>query len=178
MLADSLVVRGPVGIGKSTAVWLLNELLIDAQVPHAALDLDWLGAAWPQFGTWNLDTRYAHAALLAQSYRAMGVRHFVVCNVVETPEGVERLRTALGADRLAVCRLSAPLEVVEARLRGRESVETLRWFLERAAVLDAQLAADGLDDFVVDATRPARVIAHELLQVMDWGPSGSSSSPT
>ncbi len=164
------MVRGPVGIGKSTAVWALNDLLIDAKVPHAALDLDWLGAAWPQSGEWNLGTRYAHAALLAQSYRSMGVRHFVVCNVVESHEGVEGLRKALGADRLAVCRLSAPLKVVEARLRGRESPETLQWFLDRAAVLDSQLAADGLDDFVVDATKPARVIAQELMQAMKWSP--------
>jgi hypothetical protein len=92
VLGDSVVVRGAVGVGKSTTVWLLNELLMDAQIPHAALDLDWLSASWPRFGSWNREARRANTAVVAQTYRDMGIGHFAVAGVVETREGVEELR--------------------------------------------------------------------------------------
>jgi hypothetical protein len=70
--------------------------------------------------------------------------------------------------RLSVCRLHAPLDVIEERLRRREDDESLQWFLDRAAVLDAQLSADGLDDVVLDATRPVREVARELAGLLGW----------
>jgi hypothetical protein len=37
----------------------------------------------------------------------------------------------------------------------------LPWFLDRAATLESQLAADGLDDLVIDATQPPTAIAQD-----------------
>jgi adenylylsulfate kinase len=168
MNADAVVIRGPTGIGKSSTTWFLHRLLREAKVPHAALDIDWLTASWPEQGEWNVVTRHRHVASIAESYRKIGVLYFVVSGIVATAESVERLRAALGAKTLAVCRLDAPLPVVEDRLRGREPPAALDWFLQRAAVLDAQLAADGLDDFVVDACQPVEQVALEVASHLGW----------
>jgi len=98
----------------------------------------------------------------------MGINRFIVAGVIESAADAEGLKVALGAERLAVCRLHAPLEVVEQRLRRREDDESLGWFLARAATLDAQFEDDGLDDLVLDATRPVREVAQELASLLDW----------
>jgi adenylylsulfate kinase len=172
MSADAVVIRGPTGIGKTSSAWFLHRLLRDAQVPHAALDIDWLTASWPEQGEWNIVTRHRHAALIADSYRReIGVRYFVVSGIVGSAEAVEQLRQALGATKLAVCRLHAPLHVVEARLRGREPAAKVGWFLERAAVLHAQLPSDGLDDFVIDASQSVEAVAREVAEHLGWLPT-------
>jgi len=169
MSADAVVIRGPTGVGKTSTAWFVHTLLRAARVPHAALDIDWLTASWPEQGEWNIETRHRHVAMMAESYREhLGVVYFVVSGVVQTPEAVERLRLCLGANELAVCRLDAPRDVVEARLRVRQPPGALAWFLERAAVLDAQLAQDGLDDFVVDAARPIDRVAEAIVDVLGW----------
>jgi hypothetical protein len=102
------------------------------------MDIDWLTASWPEDGEWNMEMRHRHVALMAESYpQQLGVGYFVVSGVVQSADAVERLQVCLGATELAVCRLHAPLEVVEARLRARQPPDALAWFLERAAVLDA-----------------------------------------
>jgi hypothetical protein len=173
MSADAVVIRGPTGIGKTSTAWLLHTLLREAEVPHAALDIDWLTGSWPEDGEWNMETRHRHVALMAESYRQhLGVRYFVVSGMVQTADAVERLRVCLGAAELAVCRLHAPLEVVEARLRARQPPDALAWFLERAAVLDAQLPLDGLDDFAVDACQPVDRVAQEIAYLLGWVNAG------
>jgi adenylylsulfate kinase len=169
MSADALVIRGPTGIGKTSTAWMLHTLLRAAEVPHAALDIDWLTGSWPEDGEWNIETRHRHVALMSDSYRQhLSVRYFVVSGIVQSADAVEALRVCLGATELAVCRLHAPLEVVEARLRARQPADALAWFLDRAAVLDAQLSADGLDDFVVDATQPIEQVAQEIATLLGW----------
>ena len=136
------------------------------------LDIDWLTASWPEQGEWNLVTRHRHVALLADSYRReLGVRYFVLSGNVRSGELVAELRHALGATELAVCRLQAPLDVVEARLREREPAQMRAWFLERAAVDHAQFPADGLDDFVVDASQPVEAVAENVADYLGWLPT-------
>jgi adenylylsulfate kinase-like enzyme len=167
--ADAVVIRGPTGIGKTSTAWILHTLLRDARVPHAALDIDWLTGSWPEHGEWNMETRHRHVAMIAESYRQhLDVRYFVVSGIVRSAEEVERLRVCLGARELAVCRLHAPLSVVEARLRRRQPPEAIDWFLGQAATLDAQLPADGLDDFVVDADQPIGRVAEEIADLLGW----------
>jgi hypothetical protein len=125
-------------------------------------------ASWPLRGEWNMKTRLAHTALMASSYRAAGIDRFIVAGVVESQPDVDRLRTALGATRLAVCRLDAPFELIEARVRSRESEETIGWFLDRARTLAIQLGRDGLDTFVVDASPTPRVVAADVIGRLGW----------
>jgi adenylylsulfate kinase len=179
MSADAVLIRGPTGIGKTSCAWFLHKLLRDGQVPHAALDIDWLTASWPEQGEWNIVTRHRHVALIADSYRReIGVRYFVVSGTVTSAESVEQLRQALGSTELAVCRLHAPFDVVEARLRRREPAEMLPWFLERAALLQAQLPLDGLDDFVIDASQPVEVVAQQVAKHLGWLPTPLRGSET
>jgi adenylylsulfate kinase-like enzyme len=42
-----LLVTGPVGVGKSTVAAEAARLLRQAGVPHALVDLAWIGQCWP-----------------------------------------------------------------------------------------------------------------------------------
>jgi hypothetical protein len=140
VLGESVLVRGAVGVGTSTTVWMLHEILMDAEIPHAALDLDWVSASWPRCGPWNSALRLANTAAVAANHRSRGIVNFAVA-----------------------------VPVIAERLRDREDAESLPWFLERAAVLHEQFESDGLDDLVIDASRPARDVATELAVGLSLG---------
>lgn len=165
---DAVIIRGPVGVGKSATADDLHELLKEANVPHAALDLDWLSAGWPQYGLWNNEQRDRNVTALAASYRAAKAEYFVLAGVVESATEIGALKRAIRATNLAVCRLTAPLSVIEARLRCRNTGERLKWHLDRAAVLDRQLAEDGLDDFVIDAQAAPESVARDVGLALGW----------
>jgi hypothetical protein len=72
------------------------------------------------------------------------------------------------ATHLVVCGLTAPLTVIQQRLRAREAETSLVWHLNRAAELIPQFASDGLDDLIVDANQPALRVAEQLGRLLGW----------
>ncbi len=44
---SALLITGSVGAGKTSVAELVGELLAEADVPHAVIDLDWLSNTWP-----------------------------------------------------------------------------------------------------------------------------------
>lgn len=169
MVADAVLIRGPVGVGKTTTAAGVSDMLMRRAVPHGAMDLDWLCAGYPHLGPYNNPMRYRNAAVIAAEYRKIGAKRFVLAGVVEDREELEHLADAVGVDELLVCDLRAPIEVIHERLRARDTGDSLRWHLDRAVVLADQLANDGLAHLTVDTQGKDHVtVAIEIIDRIGW----------
>jgi hypothetical protein len=164
---EGVVVTGVYGSGKTTTVEEMANMLEEAKVPFAAFDLDWL--AWV-----NLDDHgpASHRLMMANvrdvvtNARGAGMTRFLFAGTLDDPAQVADLGAA-AAMPLRVVRLTAPIDVIARRLApspttGRQGdLETAR-----AAVA----AGDGerIGDLVVDADRPVREVAEEILGWLGW----------
>ncbi|WP_424210713.1 hypothetical protein ACN20G_00665 [Streptomyces sp. BI20] len=165
----ALLITGTVGVGKTTAADLLGDLLADAGIPHAVIDLDRLRGFRPA----PPDDPFGHRLLVdnlravAARYTAAGARHLVLAGVAENAAERDDLRAAIGMP-LRVCRLTADLPAVHDRLGRRHAADhdlaSLPWHVERAGELARVLDATGPADAIVDTTalRPAEVAAAVL----------------
>jgi hypothetical protein len=162
-----VLLTGGLGVGKSVVAIEAHALLSEHGIPNAVLDLDWL--AWaevdPASGMSLDEVLDANLAALRPTFEQAGVRHFVLARAVDGPERVERVRAAFGAPLIAV-RLTAPLEVAEARVRGRDVGAELE---ENLAGLGRFEGPAGEDyELVNDDGRPVRAVAQELLDRLGW----------
>ena len=57
-----LILSGTVGVGKSTVLGEVHEVLAAARVPHACIDRDVLGLSWPVRGAFNQDAVFENLA--------------------------------------------------------------------------------------------------------------------
>lgn len=84
-------------------------------------------------------------------------------------------RAALDIDAFGnagiVCRLTAPLAVMQERIRARERGFWQQKYVDRVAVLEDALDKAALEDFslVNDGTRRITDVAGEILQRAGWG---------
>ena len=174
----ALLVTGTVGVGKTTVAEAVGDLLGDAGVPNAVIDVDWLRRAWPA----PAGDRF-HMALAMRNLRAVAANHLdagahrlVLAGVVESPDDRERHQRAVGLP-MTVCRLRVDLPLVRARLaRRHEHEEAAReWHLHRSGELDALLDTAAVEDSCLDVTAatPAEAAA-AVLRVVGWGTAGSA----
>ncbi|MBN1920016.1 MAG: AAA family ATPase [Anaerolineae bacterium] len=154
-----LIINGPLGIGKTSVAWALNERL----QPGVMLDGDYIGAVAP-FEIYDA-ARVAYlyrtlAHLVAYHQREGGYRNFVLNYVFETAESLAELVAQLEPldTEVRVFRLTCAVEEMarRIRLRGRTGSEgEVAWELARcrelAAIQDAA-AQQGFLGTVVDTT--------------------------
>ncbi|MFG2594854.1 AAA family ATPase [Streptomyces sp. NPDC048462] len=170
--ASALLINGTVGVGKTTAAEAVGELLADAGVPHAVLDLDSLRQSWPAppGDRFNFGMLLRNVRSIAANYLDAGAARLVLAGVIEQPDERRRLADAVGVE-LTVCRLRAGPGVLRERLTRRHEGETeaLRWHLDRSGELDAILDRSTVDDFVVDTTTgPVTGIAASVVERAGW----------
>jgi predicted ABC-type ATPase len=144
-----VVITGPVGSGKSTTGWALHDLLIERRIPTALIDMDYLRAAWPVVSPFNHELGYTNFAAIAVHHAALGVRTFVVADVVEEVDQRARYVECVPGADVTIVRLDVPLPVIEARLRRRESAESLQWYLDRAPELIEIQRRKAIGDLIV-----------------------------
>ena len=165
-----LVISGSMGTGKTTVLSEASDLLREAGIPHAAIDLDWLGQMHPERDPHGQCLAFANLAAVWPNYVAAGAERLIVARVVEDRAELDHYRAAVPGARPVVCRLTAPLTLMHERLRIREPGMNLDRALERATELDGILERAGVEDFVVD-NGPGRSIgdvAREVLFRADW----------
>ncbi|MEV5967314.1 AAA family ATPase [Kribbella sp. NPDC051952] len=123
----ALLITGSVGVGKTSVAEAVGELLAGAAIPHAVIDLDWLACYWPSptDDPFNFDLQLRNLRSMARNYLDAGAERLVLAGVVESREDRERYAGAIGVD-VAVCRLSADLEVIRQRLIQRHGTEERR----------------------------------------------------
>ena len=165
-----LAISGAVGVGKTTVLVEIHDLLSSRGVPHACVERDALAYSWPARGDYNEDAALENLAAVWANFRAAGAGRLVVAGVVEREEDLAGYRRAIPGAEITVCLLVAAEATRLARLRGRERGAGLDWHLERTVELERILASARLDDFTVsnEEGRPVREVALEVLARAGW----------
>lgn len=180
MLADPpipvLLVSGTVGVGKSTILYELHDVLCTADVPHACIDADALALSWPRRGEFNRVAMLENVASLWTNARRAGAQRCVIATVVERPENLDGFRDAIPNAELVLIQLIASEATRTARLRQREVGSSLEWHLQRTSELQRILDKADLDALRIanDGLSP-RDVAVEVLSRAEW-PGGRSRS--
>lgn len=115
-----LILSGTVGVGKSTVLVEIHDILMTARIPHACIERDALAYSWPTRGEFNRATVIENVAAICANSRRAGAERLVIAGVVETTADVEAFGQAIPGARVTVCRLVAPEAERLARLNARE----------------------------------------------------------
>ncbi|MFE7168658.1 hypothetical protein [Streptomyces sp. NPDC057616] len=168
----ALLITGTVGVGKTSVAEAAGNLLADAEIPHAVMDLDWLCNSWPRPAgdPFNFGMVLRNLRLVAGSYLDAGVSRLVLAGVAESRAERRQYEEALGIG-LSVCRLRVQLPTVHRRLAHRHGDDHtgLTWHLNRSGELDRILDRAEVEDFGIDATDTSvAATATAVLQRADW----------
>ena len=165
-----LIISGAMGTGKTTVLYEASDILSEAGIAHAAIDLDGLTVMHPQQGPHGQRLGFANLAAVWANYAAAGAERLMVARVVEDRADLDRYRAAVPGAQPIVCRLTAPLSLMRERLRIREPGMFQERALERATELDSILSHAGVEDFVVDNGRGCSIdeVAREVLSLAGW----------
>lgn len=161
----ALIITGPVGSGKTSVMTALTELLEKHNKPAAGIDMDHLRWFFPRpagdpFGS---AVGRQHLAFMAANYRSLGIPVLAIADVIENETGRQKMAETLPDYEVQVIRLRVPMELIEQRLRLRESPETLEWYLHRAPELERILDTNQVGDYIVDVgERPVQEVAAEI----------------
>ena len=150
----AIFLNGSYGVGKSSALDHVADLLADAGHPFSLMDVDWYHRSWPpaDFDGGNKIIEAQNMATVWANYQTAGPRRLVISGVIASQEDLQRYNHAL---RLTVrpVRLVASEATIEARLKSRYTESQLAkydWHAERHRELSERLAAADLDEVVID----------------------------
>lgn len=162
-----VVVTGPVGSGKSTTAAALSGLLEEQAVPHAMVDMDHLRWVYPMPPDDRFGVRlgYRNLAAIWPHLLDAGIRCAVLADVVESRGQVRDYEAAMPGAAVTVVRLHVAPGEIARRLHGRETPETIDWYLHRAPELQGIMEREGVGDVVIDVgPRDPLAIAREIIE--------------
>ncbi len=151
----AIFLNGGYGVGKSSTLEHVGDLLANAGRPFSLMDVDWFHRSWPPAEQDNALIEAQNIAAVWKSYRSVGPRQLVMCGVISTAAARERYAAAVELP-VRMVRLTADADVTRKRLRGRYSPSqrsALEWHLERCDEIAARLDAAHLDELVIDTSR-------------------------
>lgn len=159
----AIFLNGSYGVGKSSTLDHIGDLLAAAGQPFSLMDVDWFHRSWPpaDFDQGNKIIEAQNMATVWANFKAAGPRQLVISGVIECPDDLDRYSAALELSVRPV-RLVASAAVTEARLHGRYSdsqATTFEWHARRHRELSRRLAQSDLDEAVIDTDtmRPIEV---------------------
>jgi adenylylsulfate kinase-like enzyme len=163
-----MIITGPVGVGKTTVAAEVSELLEQARVAHAFVDLDALRWCYPgpPGDRFRVTLGMKNLAAVWANFRDCGAKSLVVADVIETREELERYRAAIPGADIFVIRLTAPVSTLEKRLKQRELGAGLEWHLQRAPELTAIMERNKVEDLLIETDGKTVIeIAREILSL-------------
>jgi len=113
----TIIVTGPVGVGKSTVAEAMGYLLLAAKVPHANVDFDQLtaGPRTADDDVWGTKLGLSNLAAIWKNYQLAGARRLIIARVIESRSELDGFRHAVpGADIVLVRLRAAPGTPVRA----------------------------------------------------------------
>ncbi|MCU1418173.1 MAG: hypothetical protein JWP32_2347 [Schumannella sp.] len=165
--ASVLILHGSPGSGKTTLARAISEQLSASGVTNGVIDVDELNLVFPapmrDFWLTNLATIWPNYARVADI-------HVIIPTVVADAERLELLRAAVPAASFVVCELTAPIDMLKARVTEREPTGELRtalraWVDHHAGRTDLE----GIRDVLVSThNRPVAEAAREVLLAVGW----------
>ena len=168
-MGSLLIITGGMGAGKTSALGEASDILSRRQIAHAAIDVDALGLAFLAAAIRNDEAMYCNLRSVCNNYAAVGVTRFLLARALENRRELEICRGIVSATETAVCRLTASVETMEARVKMRESGVSRREYVSRVAELNAILDRARLEDFsVVNENRSLTEVAQEMLGRAGW----------
>ncbi len=174
MTVPTIILTGPVGVGKSTVAEAMGYQLLAAKVPHANVDFDQLtaGPRPADDDQWGTKLGLANLAAIWKNYQLAGARRLIIARVVESRSEFDGYEQAIpGADILLV-RLCAAPETLRARVRQRGPWRDREWHLARAVELAAQLDAQHIEDVLIETDdRDVTTVAGDVLHRAGWLPA-------
>jgi adenylylsulfate kinase len=168
----ALLVTGTVGVGKTSVAEAMGDLLTEAEIPNAVVDLDWLCQSWPTppDDRFNVGMLLRNLRCVAGNYLDAGAIRLVLAGVAESRTERDHYEEAIGIG-LSVCRLRVHLHTVHQRLAHRhgDDHDGLRRHLSRSGELDRILDHAAVEDFTIDATKNSiTATAMAVLQEAHW----------
>jgi hypothetical protein len=168
----TIIVTGPVGVGKSTVAHEMGMLLVGANVPHATVDFDQLTACYPRPADddpWGTKLGLQNLAALWKNYERSGARRLLIARVLESRSQLDGYRDAVPGADILVVRLRATPEMLQSRVRKRGPGRGMEWHLRRAVELAPLMDAQHVEDLLIEAdSRDATSIAHDILLKVGW----------
>lgn len=170
MISDdwAIFLNGSYGVGKSSTLDHIADLLAEAGQPFSLMDVDWYHRSWPPADgdKGNKIIEAQNMAAVWANYQTAGPRRLVISGVIASREDLDRYNDALQLTVRPV-RLVASNSVTEARLKSRYTESqsaTYEWHAQRHQELSDRLAATDLDETIIrtDALRPVEVAAAVL----------------
>jgi len=116
----AVIVTGAAGVGKTTYLTALTDVLADDEIAHATIDADEVSWAYPYP---DLSARAEYVRRATAAHRDRGHDLLLLGEVVESPDHLAELLAAVGADEHLLVRLTAPYMLLRQRILAREPVE-------------------------------------------------------
>lgn len=174
MRVPTILVTGPVGVGKTTLIDAMSGLLRDARVRHATVDFDQMTACYPRSphdDVWGTNLGLANLAALWRNYSALGADRLLLARVIENRRQLDGFRHAVPGAEIVVVRLRASPRTLQERVRHRGEARGIEWHLDRAVELAPLMDEQRVEDFVVETEgRQPVELARETLRRVDWLP--------
>jgi len=168
----TLVITGPVGVGKTTIGSAVADLLSDAEQSNGLIDIDALRWAFPRPADdpHHVALGLRNLAAVAANYRHAGVRRLILVDIVESRAQVANYQEAIPDAAIQVVRLHAAPATIAARITGRETSQASHdWHQHRAVELAALFARECVEDFLIDTDdKTPTAIAAEILHHTGW----------
>jgi hypothetical protein len=164
-----LIITGSMGAGKTSILGEASDILALRGIVHAAIDLDALGLGHIPSAASNDGVMYRNLQSVCENYASLGVKRVLLARAMEDRAELELCRGAVSATNTVVCRLTASLEVMEQRVKRRESGVLQREYVARVAKLNDILDLARLEDFTIsNENRSLSEVAYEMLVKAGW----------
>ena len=164
-----LIITGTMGAGKTSVLGEASDILALKGTIHAAIDLDSLGLALLPSAASTEGAMYRNLQSVCENYSSLGVRRLLLARAIEDGAELELCKGIVSASNTVVCRLTASIEVMEQRIRLRESGVSQQNYIARVAKLNTIIDRANLENFTItNENRPLNEVALEILLKAGW----------